>query len=296
MTVTRHVLSDEPVPPFEPRPGTDRQAAQRLRGGLAGPRAGAAGLHRQERHAVGRPRPLRRHRLGPGGRARRRRPRRRPGVRRRAAVEVVQRALAVRRRGRGQAAGAALLRRPDRADGRRLRRPRSSSPASRRRTCRRGCAARCSWGCPTSTGTCCWRPATRARSPSATPPSTATRPAGSRRSRTCPRRWSGSSPAGATSTPAAGARPSRSRRTRIDKPPSAELAPGQQDSDSLPSYEELDAVIADYVDRDLGMAQLLERGHDADDGGPGPPAGGHGRVQAPPVGTGNEDQLEGVRP
>jgi NAD+ synthase (glutamine-hydrolysing) len=49
----------------------------------------------------------------------------------------------------------------------------------------------------------------------------------------------------------------------IDKPPSAELAPGQQDSDSLPSYEELDAVIADYVDRDLGMADLLERGHDA---------------------------------
>jgi NAD+ synthase (glutamine-hydrolysing) len=52
-------------------------------------------------------------------------------------------------------------------------------------------------------------------------------------------------------------------RNSIDKPPSAELAPGQQDSDSLPSYEELDAVIADYVDRDLGLAQLLERGHDA---------------------------------
>jgi NAD+ synthase (glutamine-hydrolysing) len=50
----------------------------------------------------------------------------------------------------------------------------------------------------------------------------------------------------------------------IDKPPSAELAPGQKDSDSLPSYEELDAVIADYVDRDLGMAELLERGHDPD--------------------------------
>jgi NAD+ synthase (glutamine-hydrolysing) len=48
----------------------------------------------------------------------------------------------------------------------------------------------------------------------------------------------------------------------IDKPPSAELAPGQVDTDSLPSYEELDAVIEDYVDRDLGMAQLLERGHD----------------------------------
>ncbi|TFV89647.1 NAD+ synthase [Blastococcus sp. CT_GayMR16] len=49
----------------------------------------------------------------------------------------------------------------------------------------------------------------------------------------------------------------------IDKPPSAELAPGQVDSDSLPPYEVLDAVIADYVDRDLGLAQLLERGHDA---------------------------------
>ncbi|MGY1741076.1 MULTISPECIES: NAD+ synthase [unclassified Blastococcus] len=48
----------------------------------------------------------------------------------------------------------------------------------------------------------------------------------------------------------------------IDKPPSAELAPGQQDTDSLPSYDELDAVVADYVDRDLGMAELLERGHD----------------------------------
>jgi NAD+ synthase (glutamine-hydrolysing) len=48
----------------------------------------------------------------------------------------------------------------------------------------------------------------------------------------------------------------------IDKPPSAELAPGQKDTDSLPSYEELDAIVTDYVDRDLGMADLLERGHD----------------------------------
>jgi NAD+ synthase (glutamine-hydrolysing) len=48
----------------------------------------------------------------------------------------------------------------------------------------------------------------------------------------------------------------------IDKPPSAELAPGQKDSDSLPSYDELDAVIEDYVDHDLGMAELLEKGHD----------------------------------
>jgi NAD+ synthase (glutamine-hydrolysing) len=53
-------------------------------------------------------------------------------------------------------------------------------------------------------------------------------------------------------------------RNSIEKPPSAELAPGQQDSDSLPSYEELDAVIADYVDRDLGMVGLLQAGHDPD--------------------------------
>ena len=71
----------------------------------------------------------------------------------------------------------------------------------------------------------------------------------------------------------------------IDKPPSAELAPGQQDTDSLPSYEELDAVVADYVDRDLGMAELLERGPRPRGRRPGAPAGRHGRVQAPAVGA-----------
>jgi len=48
----------------------------------------------------------------------------------------------------------------------------------------------------------------------------------------------------------------------IAKPPSAELRPGQQDSDSLPDYEILDAILADYVDRDLGHRELIERGHD----------------------------------
>jgi NAD+ synthase (glutamine-hydrolysing) len=48
----------------------------------------------------------------------------------------------------------------------------------------------------------------------------------------------------------------------IDKPPSAELRPGQLDSDSLPPYDVLDAVIEDYVDHDLGWADLIERGHD----------------------------------
>jgi NAD+ synthase (glutamine-hydrolysing) len=47
----------------------------------------------------------------------------------------------------------------------------------------------------------------------------------------------------------------------ITKPPSAELRPGQLDTDSLPSYEELDAVLADYVDHDLGWPELCAR-HD----------------------------------
>ncbi|HTV66060.1 MAG TPA: NAD+ synthase [Bryocella sp.] len=34
----------------------------------------------------------------------------------------------------------------------------------------------------------------------------------------------------------------------IEKPPSAELAPGQKDSDSLPSYELLDTVLEEYVE------------------------------------------------
>jgi len=48
----------------------------------------------------------------------------------------------------------------------------------------------------------------------------------------------------------------------IAKPPSAELRPGQLDTDSLPPYEVLDAVLADYVDRDLGWADLIAAGHD----------------------------------
>jgi NAD+ synthase (glutamine-hydrolysing) len=48
----------------------------------------------------------------------------------------------------------------------------------------------------------------------------------------------------------------------ITKPPSAELRPGQLDSDTLPPYEELDAILAGYVDEDLGRDGLVEAGHD----------------------------------
>ena len=37
-------------------------------------------------------------------------------------------------------------------------------------------------------------------------------------------------------------------QSTIDKPPSAELAPGQKDSDSLPSYDLLDTVLEEYIE------------------------------------------------
>ena len=49
----------------------------------------------------------------------------------------------------------------------------------------------------------------------------------------------------------------------ITKPPSAELSPGQLDTDSLPSYEILDALLDDYIEADLGHDELIAAGHDA---------------------------------
>ena len=48
----------------------------------------------------------------------------------------------------------------------------------------------------------------------------------------------------------------------ITKPPSAELAPGQLDTDSLPEYPVLDALLDDYVEKDMGSAELIAAGHD----------------------------------
>ncbi|MDQ1381385.1 MAG: hypothetical protein QOJ71_2104 [Actinomycetota bacterium] len=53
-------------------------------------------------------------------------------------------------------------------------------------------------------------------------------------------------------------------RTVIEKPPSAELAPGQLDSDSLPPYDQLDPIIEGYVEDDLSVGELVLRGHDPD--------------------------------
>ena len=48
----------------------------------------------------------------------------------------------------------------------------------------------------------------------------------------------------------------------IDKPPSAELAPGQLDSDRLPPYDVLDEILDHYVEKDLGRAELIDKGFD----------------------------------
>jgi NAD+ synthase (glutamine-hydrolysing) len=48
----------------------------------------------------------------------------------------------------------------------------------------------------------------------------------------------------------------------ITKPPSAELRPGQLDTDSLPPYEVLDPILAGYIDGDAGRAELVAAGYE----------------------------------
>ena len=50
----------------------------------------------------------------------------------------------------------------------------------------------------------------------------------------------------------------------ISKPPSAELRPGQVDTDSLPDYDVLDRVLELYVDRDHGREAIIAAGFDAE--------------------------------
>jgi NAD+ synthase (glutamine-hydrolysing) len=49
----------------------------------------------------------------------------------------------------------------------------------------------------------------------------------------------------------------------LEKPPSAELRPNQKDSDSLPPYEILDAVLEDYVE-DSHSAEQIAADHGFD--------------------------------
>ncbi len=49
----------------------------------------------------------------------------------------------------------------------------------------------------------------------------------------------------------------------IDRPPSAELAPGQVDADSLPPYEILDPILERYIERDQAVEEIIAAGFDA---------------------------------
>ena len=46
----------------------------------------------------------------------------------------------------------------------------------------------------------------------------------------------------------------------ISRPPSAELRPDQSDQDSLPPYEELDQILARYVELDWSIARIVDDG------------------------------------
>lgn len=48
----------------------------------------------------------------------------------------------------------------------------------------------------------------------------------------------------------------------IAKPPSAELKPNQKDQDTLPPYDELDAILECMIERELGPAETVAAGHD----------------------------------
>lgn len=48
----------------------------------------------------------------------------------------------------------------------------------------------------------------------------------------------------------------------IERPPSAELAPGQLDADSLPPYDRLDQILELYIEQDLSAATIIARGYD----------------------------------
>lgn len=49
----------------------------------------------------------------------------------------------------------------------------------------------------------------------------------------------------------------------IEKEPSAELRPAQKDSDSLPDYQVLDALLESYISGDMGRRELVATGFDA---------------------------------
>jgi len=52
-------------------------------------------------------------------------------------------------------------------------------------------------------------------------------------------------------------------RRVFERPPSAELAPDQKDTDSLPPYDTLDAILQRYVERDQAPEEIIRAGFEA---------------------------------
>ncbi len=50
----------------------------------------------------------------------------------------------------------------------------------------------------------------------------------------------------------------------IEREPSAELRPDQKDSDSLPDYSILDPILEAFIEEDLSVAEIMQRGYDRD--------------------------------
>ena len=50
----------------------------------------------------------------------------------------------------------------------------------------------------------------------------------------------------------------------ITRPPSAELRPNQKDTDSLPDYSILDPILEAFIEEDLSVAEITERGFERD--------------------------------
>jgi NAD+ synthase (glutamine-hydrolysing) len=50
----------------------------------------------------------------------------------------------------------------------------------------------------------------------------------------------------------------------IERPPSAELRDNQTDQDSLPAYDELDAILGRFIEGEQSQAEIVAQGHDAE--------------------------------
>ena len=48
----------------------------------------------------------------------------------------------------------------------------------------------------------------------------------------------------------------------LTKPPSAELKPDQTDQDNLPPYDMLDDILAEYIENNRSIVDIIKKGYD----------------------------------